>query len=81
MWSLWKEKKYPEGNDDLHSKMIHIVVSHYMKDLGLISDIIKGYDVVIIHVILEWGDTVYGVPDTSTVQVLSNVGRCDYTYA
>ena len=77
---LWKANKYP-GNDDQHTKKIHIVVSHCKTDLDWISDFTKGHNVTSIHVITKCGAPVNGAPDIATIQVLPNVGRCDHTYA
>jgi hypothetical protein len=77
---LWNANKYP-GKDDLHTKKIHIVVSHCKNDLDWISDFTKGYNIASIHVITKCGAPVNGAPNIATIQVLPNVGRCDHTYA
>ena len=76
---LWNANKYP-GNDDPHTKKIHIVVSHCKHDLDWIYDFTKGYNIASIHVISKCGAPVNGAPDIATIQVLPNVGRCDHTY-
>eukprot|EP00594_Rhizosolenia_setigera_P004399 CAMPEP_0178943234 /NCGR_PEP_ID=MMETSP0789-20121207/2468_1 /TAXON_ID=3005 /ORGANISM="Rhizosolenia setigera, Strain CCMP 1694" /LENGTH=405 /DNA_ID=CAMNT_0020622795 /DNA_START=89 /DNA_END=1303 /DNA_ORIENTATION=+ len=84
---LWRGNKYVMKNIDyndrqsLHSKAIHLVVSHCKSDLSWISDFTKGYEVSSIHVISKCGFPVTGAPDKTTIEVLSNVGRCDHTYA
>ena len=77
---LWKGKRYP-GKADLKAIKIHIVVSHCKSDLDWIPEFTKGYDVASIHVISKCGYSVNGAPETATIEVLPNIGRCDHSYA
>lgn len=79
---LWKANTFsPLDNKDPDTKRIHIVISHCKNDLWWLSNFTKGHDIASTHVITKCGIPVEGAPDSATIQVLPNVGRCDHTYA
>ncbi len=79
---LWKADKFPPvDNKDPHTKKIHIVISHCKSDLHWVSNFTQGYNISSTHIVTKCGKSVSGAPGNATIQVLSNVGRCDHTYA
>ena len=93
---LWKGNRYAGGDaasystrrllagladDDIKLKKIHIVVSHCKSDLYWIQAFTKGFNIASIHVISKCGIPVIGAPNIATIEVLSNIGRCDHSYA
>jgi hypothetical protein len=69
-----------EGTADVYKKAIHVVVSYCKGDLNYIAAMTEEYNIASMHVISKCGYPVEGVSPTATIEVLSNVGRCDHSY-
>jgi hypothetical protein len=81
---LWKASQFTGMNSDIsQKKKIIIVVSHCNKPLHWMQDYIVGSLFVItkIYIFSKCGEQPQGAPEGAIVQTLSNVGRCDHTYA
>jgi len=78
---LWRAMRYPGMDRDPHTLKIHLVVSHCKANLDWIANYTKGFDVASIHVVTKCGSAVNGAPESATIEVSPNVGRCDHTYA
>ncbi len=80
---LWKGDRFPDdlGNSNVEAYKVHIVVSHCKSDLDWLSGFTREYDVESIHIISKCGRPVIGAPESATIEVLPNIGRCDHSYA
>lgn len=77
LWSGTGHSDEGETDPDLH---IHIVVSHCKSPLDWLEEFTEGFAIESLHVITKCGFPV-DTPESSTVIELSNVGRCDHSYA
>ena len=81
---LWKASQFTGMNSDISQKKIIVIVSHCNKPLHWMQDyIVNGTFFVIarIYIISKCGEQPLGAPEGAVVQAMSNVGRCDHTYA
>lgn len=78
---LWKGDA--TGGDGTRYKHVTIVISHCYKDLSWVQKIIEGHELHVskIYVISKCGNKVLNAPENAVVMHLSNVGRCDHTFA
>ena len=71
-------------NSDISQKKVIVVVSHCNKPLHWMQDnIVNGTFFVVtrIYIISKCGEQPLGAPEGAVVHAISNVGRCDHTYA
>ena len=78
---LWKASQFTGMNSDISQKQIIVVVSHCKKPLHWMHDYIGSFVITAIYIISKCGEQPLGAPEGAIVQTLSNVGRCDHTYA
>ena len=80
---LWKASQFTGMNSDISQKQIIVVVSHCNKPLHWMHDYIGSslFVITAIYIISKCGERPLGAPGGAIVQTLSNVGRCDHTYA
>jgi hypothetical protein len=82
---LWKASQFIGMNSDIsQKKKVIIVVSHCNKPLHWMQDYIVGsllFVITKIYIFSKCGEQPQGVPEGAIVHTLSNVGRCDHTYA
>ena len=81
---LWKASQFTGMNSVTSLKKVIVVVSHCNKPLHWMQDyIVNGTFFVVtrIYIISKCGEQPLGAPEGAVVQAISNVGRCDHTYA
>ena len=80
---IWKGGSSTDNESpvDLETLKIHIVVSHCKSDLDWISDYIEGFAIASIRVISKCGKEVVGAPEMADIELRSNTGGFDHTYA
>ena len=78
---LWKASQFTGMNSDISRKKIIIVVSHCNKPLHWMQDYIGSFVITRIYIISKCGEQPLGAPEGTVMLTLSNVGRCDHTYA